>query len=148
LSIHRRKSTGVLLPFDLRRVARKAQYLPSGDVRVTPEFDSLAFQPAGLDHLKYRPWWAWREGEYARAGAMPEGLQKEARTKTTPAKAVNPLLDRNTAESCRDVMIVPPYHREPEGGRHGAIIALGTQDLNDEYSISKTVKKNRVKPSI
>jgi hypothetical protein len=57
LSTHRRKSTGVLLPLDLRRLARKAEYLPSGDVKVTPAFDSLTRQPAGLDHLKYRPCW-------------------------------------------------------------------------------------------
>jgi hypothetical protein len=57
-SIHRMKSVGVLLPLDLTRVARKAAYLPSGEVRVTPAFDSLTRQPAGLDHLKYRPCWS------------------------------------------------------------------------------------------
>jgi hypothetical protein len=73
LSIHRRKSTGVLLPLDLSKLARKAEYLPSGDVRVTPAFDSLTRQSSGLDHLKYRPCWGRREGEYACAWAIPEG---------------------------------------------------------------------------
>jgi hypothetical protein len=57
-SIQRMKLMGVVLPLDLTRVARKAAYLPSGDVRVTPAFDSLTRHPWGLDHLKYRPCWA------------------------------------------------------------------------------------------
>ncbi len=55
-STHWRKSLGVLLPLDLAMVARKAEYLPSADVRVTPAFVSLTRQPEGADHLKYRPW--------------------------------------------------------------------------------------------
>jgi hypothetical protein len=57
LSIHRRKSMGVLLPLDLITLARKAEYFPSGEIRVTPAFDSLTRQPEGLDHLKYFPCW-------------------------------------------------------------------------------------------
>jgi hypothetical protein len=48
---HRRKSAGVRLPRDLVIIARKAEYFPSGDVRVTPALVSLARQPAGLVHL-------------------------------------------------------------------------------------------------
>jgi hypothetical protein len=47
--------SGVLLPLERRSVARKALYLPSGDVRVTPAFDSLCRQPGGAVHLKYEP---------------------------------------------------------------------------------------------
>jgi hypothetical protein len=46
---------GVLEPLDLKMVARKAAYLPSGELSVTPAFDSLTRQPGGQDHLKYRP---------------------------------------------------------------------------------------------